>query len=336
MSHSTISIIIPVYRAMPFLAQCLESLLSQTIIDQMEIVCIDDCGGDGSVDYIRNLQNSHPRGSRVVLYSLDANRGASAARNFGVTKAEGEYIGFVDADDWCEPEMYQLLLDGARQYDAQWAYCLGQKEYADGTSFVLNQPAVASGSMQRSDRQILLTQGVAYFWTGLYSRQFLINGSISFPEGKFSEDSYFWYTVLMHSDSLAFVDKVGYHYRIQENSVSRRPDPTKAEQKQQMYSKLLSRFRGEGLYADSASELDYLYIKKGLLIPLIIKAINHPDTTTAYYRQMIAQAADDKVEIKHNAYFRHSLPYRILLAAFRFNGRLISRLLRLKYRTDPF
>lgn len=331
-----VSVIIPVYRAMPYLADCLESLLKQTIVDKMEIVCVDDCGGDESVQYITTLQQSHPKGHQIQLYSMPRNSGAAAARNYGLTKAVGDYVGFVDADDWCEKNMYRQLVDAVLQYKAQWGYCIGQKEYTDTHSEQLSQPRIANGELTSADRQRLLTHGVAYFWTGLYNRQFLINEAISFPEGKFSEDSFFWWTVLMHTSHIAAVDKVGYHYRIQNNSVSRRPDPTKAEQKQDMYCRLLGRLRSEGLYAAFAAELDYLYIKKGLLIPLLIKAINHPDTENAYYRQMIAQAAINNIDIANNKYMRRDIKARLLYRLFRANGKLTSRLLRLKYHSDPF
>ena len=331
-----ISVVVPIYRAMPFLKKCLDSLLSQKAVNDMEILCIDDCGGDDSVEYIVALMQSHPQKNRLRLYSMPHNSGASVARNYGLQMAQGEYVGFVDADDWCEVDMYSSLLEAVVREKTQWGYCIGQKDFANGASELLSQPAIPSGAITPDSRRKLLTEGVAYFWTGLYNRQFLINEAITFPDGKFSEDSYFWYTVLMHSESVAVIDSVGYHYNIQDNSVSRRPDITKAEQKQAMYSDFIDRMRSEDLYLNFALELDYLYIKKGLLIPLMIKAINHPDTTNSYYRQMIRQAATDKVDVAHNSYLQRNTKYRLLLSAFRISGQLVSKVLRQKFDIDPF
>lgn len=335
MAATLVSVVIPVYRAMPFLRRCLDSLLSQTVVGCMEIVCIDDCGGDDSVGYIKSLQLTH--GDNLLrLFSMPKNSGAAAARNFGLTKVRGEYIGFVDADDWCEPDMYESLLSAIRQYNADWAYCLAQKDFPNGRSQLFTQPRISCGNISDADRRLLLTKGIAYFTTGLYSRRFFTDLGLKFPNGKFSEDSYFWWTVLMHSQRLAVVDRVGYHYVIQDNSVSKRPDTDKAALKQSVYSELLLHFRSNRLYDAFAPEIDFLYIKKGLLIPLLIQAINCPETLPDATDRLLARAAADGINPSSNTYCRSDLRARLLYTAFVRTPRLISSLLRLKFRQDPF
>lgn len=330
-----ISIIVPVYKAMPYLEHCLESLLSQTVIDIIEILCVDDCGGDDSVDYIHKLQKNHTHGNHIKLFSMSSNSGASAARNFGLSKAQGLYVGFVDADDWCELDMYEKLYHSIEQSSVDWGYCLAQKEYEDGGSKVLLQPDIKNGTIPDDIRKRLLVKGVAYFWTGLYRREFLNINSITFPDGKFSEDSYFWWIVVMYSSSIIFVEEVGYHYVIQGNSVSKRPDPTKSEQKQEMYRKLIFRLRDAKLYDKYKKELDFLYVKKGLLIPMIIKAINHIDATSESYNEMINNALEIGVDLD-NSYIRRNLKIRLLLNMFIICPILLSKIFRIKYKQDPF
>lgn len=335
MTAPLVSIIVPVYRAMPFLPKCLDSLLLQSVIDRMEIICVDDCGGDGSAGYIRSVQER--RGDGVVrLFSMPQNMGAAAARNFGLGKARGRYVGFVDADDWCEPDMYGHLIDALESYDAEWAYCRAQKDFAGDRCRVFVQPGITGGLLSDSDRRLLLTRGIAYFTTGLYSRKFLADHGIMFPDGKFSEDSYFWWTVLMHSHRLAVVDRVGYHYVVQNDSVSRRPDPDKAVLKQSVYSSLVGYLRSNGLYDSFAAEIDYLYIKKGLLIPLLVQAINQPDTFPAVACRIFARTVSDGISISGNPYFRSDFRSRMLYLAFSRFPACFSRLLRLKFRQDPF
>ncbi len=331
-----ISIIVPIYKAMPHLQHCLRSLLSQNCIEQMEIVCVDDCGDDGSIEYIEMLQQEHSQGHRLRLCRMPHNSGASMARNQGLLQAEGNYVGFVDADDWCEPDMYERLYNAIQASDADWAFCLARKEWLNGEHRALTQPFIISGEFTDEMRRLLLLKGVAYFWTGLYNREFLLANALDFPLGKFSEDSYFWWLTVMHTERIAIVYKVGYHYLIQDNSVSKRPDATKAEQKQQMYGNLLSRLRSEGLYSDFRNEIDYMYIKKGLIIPLMIRAINHPDTDDAYYHKMIEVSHTDEVEVLGNPYFKGDYKLRLLFWGFSHCPKLISKLLRLKYKQDPF
>ena len=100
-----ISIIVPVYRVEPYLRQCIESILGQTYRD-IEVLLIDD----GSPDHSREICDEYAeKDGRVRVFHTE-NRGLSAARNLGLQEAKGEYIGFVDSDDWIEPEMYEVLL----------------------------------------------------------------------------------------------------------------------------------------------------------------------------------------------------------------------------------
>ena len=97
-----ISVIVPIYKVEPYLNQCVESILCQTYSD-LEILLIDD----GSPDRCGQICDEYEKqDSRVKAFHIQ-NQGLSAARNVGLQNAEGEYIGFVDSDDWIEPEMYE-------------------------------------------------------------------------------------------------------------------------------------------------------------------------------------------------------------------------------------
>ena len=93
-----ISIIVPVFNAEEYLAQCLDSILNQTYRD-LEILCINDGSCDGSIGILKKYKN---RDSRIVIIDKQ-NEGVSATRNVGLKKANGDYLMFVDADDWIEP-----------------------------------------------------------------------------------------------------------------------------------------------------------------------------------------------------------------------------------------
>lgn len=335
MNKPIISVIIPVYRAMPLLEHCLQSLLSQSIADCMEIICVDDCGGDGSVDFIKKLQ-SDDKGYSIRLLSMPQNGGASAARNYGLAHAVGDYVAFVDADDYCSLGMFEQLLAAIRRHSADWAFCLAQKEFASGKAELISQPAILSGLFADEERRLMLTSAVACFWTALYSRKFLSENNILFPNGKFSEDSYFWWLVVMLSERVAQVPEVGYHYIIQNNSVSRRPDEQKALLKEDMFLNLIADLRSRGVYTRFAEELDYLFIKKGLLIPLLIQAINLPDTKQVEYKSLIAKALNANIDIRSNRYFKSDVKSRLLYFVFSHFGKIASLVLRLKYKQDPF
>lgn len=331
-----LSIIIPLYNAEKYISACIESLFAQTIIEQIEILVVDDHGQDSSRAIVEQLQSQHLLGSRIRLLSTPQNSGAWAARNLGISEAKGQWIGFVDADDWCEVDMYKNLLEAVDVHNADWAYCLPQKEYITGRRELLVAPKISSGQLTEDNRRKLLVSGVAYFWTGIYNREFLIAKQIKFPNAKFSEDSYFWWMIVMHTTRIAIVDKVGYHYRIQSNSVSKRSDSTKSQQKQALYNTLIDRLRSEGLYDKHKSEIDYLYLKKGLLIPMLIQAINQPKNIAQQCNQMINIAQKQQIEITKNRYYKNDVKTKFLYFAFTHCPKILSSLLRLKFKQDPF
>lgn len=113
-----ISIIVPVYNQEKYLARCLNSILNQTY-KNLEVICIDDKSTDSTADIINQYKI---KDSRVVYYR-NIGKGVSAARNFGIEKANGEYIGFADSDDFVQPQMYEFLLKAVTDNNCEMAAC---------------------------------------------------------------------------------------------------------------------------------------------------------------------------------------------------------------------
>ena len=118
MMNSLISIIVPVYNVEKYISKCIESLINQTY-NNIEIIIIND----GSVDKTKTIceQFAHKDG-RIILINTE-NKGVSHARNIGIKKAKGDYIGFVDSDDFIEKEMYEKLIYNARENNAEICAC---------------------------------------------------------------------------------------------------------------------------------------------------------------------------------------------------------------------
>lgn len=112
-----VSVVVPVYNAEKYLRQCLDSVVGQTLRD-IEIILIDDGSADGSAEICR----SYLADSRVIYYRKE-NEGLAAARQDGMDRAGGEYIGFVDSDDWCEPDMFEKMYNAAKSNDSDIVYC---------------------------------------------------------------------------------------------------------------------------------------------------------------------------------------------------------------------
>ncbi len=115
---SLISIIVPVYNQEKYLSRCLDSILNQTY-KNLEIVCIDDKSTDASAEIIKRYAD---KDSRVVYYR-NTGKGVSSARNYGIEKAKGDYIGFVDSDDFIQPQMYEFMLRAIVENDCEMVAC---------------------------------------------------------------------------------------------------------------------------------------------------------------------------------------------------------------------
>ena len=135
-----ISVIVPVYNVEPYLASCLDSIISQTY-RELEILLIDD----GSQDEIGKICDRYAASDERIRVFHTENKGLSAARNFGLDRAEGEYIAFVDSDDRIEPDMYDTLLVALIETGADAAACGHFQESANGTVERSPKAAVLTG-----------------------------------------------------------------------------------------------------------------------------------------------------------------------------------------------
>ena len=113
-----ISIIVPVYNVEQYLERCVESLINQTY-KNIEIILVDDGATDNSGQLCDELAQRDPR---IVVYHK-VNGGLSDARNYGIDKASGDYIGFIDSDDFIDDDMYEVLLSNILEYNAFISFC---------------------------------------------------------------------------------------------------------------------------------------------------------------------------------------------------------------------
>ena len=209
-----ISVIVPVYNVAKYLPQCLESIICQSYQD-LEIIVVDD----GSTDESGKICDEYAlKDKRIRVYHLE-NQGLSAARNYGIAKAAGEYIAFLDSDDWIEPDMYKILFDLAEQTGADIVTCRFYQEYQNKTeeSFGPEKQFVVEGS------DILHTyifqRGICRdSWNNLFRTDLF--RSIRFPEGRSYEDYAIKPQLLQKAKKMVYTPACLLHYRNRENSLS--------------------------------------------------------------------------------------------------------------------
>lgn len=218
MKNSKVSIIVPVYKVENYLNKCIQSITDQTY-KNLEIILVDD----GSPDNCPQLcDNWAKQDSRIKVIHIN-NSGVAAARNAGLKVATGEYIGFVDSDDWIDKDMYEFLLnymcDGIDivrcsyrkiEQDIPEEFCNdGKKETLNSDEFLVK----------------LFTNNIlnSNCWCKLYRRSII--GDIKFPENiKIGEDHYFNYLIAKNADKIFTVNESKYNYLIRSSSVTNKTD----------------------------------------------------------------------------------------------------------------
>lgn len=208
-----ISIIVPIYKVEPYLRKCVDSILAQTYAN-IEVILVDD----GSPDGCPAICDEYVAKDRRVVVIHQENAGVSVARNAGLDTAKGEYIAFVDGDDWIEPDMYEVLYQVIKDSGADIAvssYC------GDG-----DRPVKADAgecrefSVAEAMRKILNGQWeLLCLWDRLFSRRII--EPIRFSSSlRLTEDGLFSIQALVRSNTIACIDYPCYHYVFRGDSAS--------------------------------------------------------------------------------------------------------------------
>lgn len=208
MEKDLISIIVPVYNVEAYLDRCMESILKQTY-KRLEIILVDD----GSTDSSGEKCDAYAKQDSRIKVIHKKNGGLSDARNAGLALATGDYIGYVDSDDWIEPDMYQSLYDACAEHDAELAVCRYFGEYQDRTE------AGGTGKIVPLSRDELLKiyisgndEYVIYnsVWSKLFKRELVAD--LIFPKGRNSEDIMYTTRAFCRLGRAAYIDRCLYHY----------------------------------------------------------------------------------------------------------------------------
>ncbi|MDO4501600.1 MAG: CDP-glycerol glycerophosphotransferase family protein [Coriobacteriia bacterium] len=204
-----VSVIVPVYNRAVDLAQSLPLLVEQTMADDLEVILVDDGSTDGSAEVLDQWQERYPELLRVYHR---ANGGAARARNFGLGRARGEYVGFVDADDLVDRTMFQKLYQSAVDQDADVATCgfyRTRKGWSTPFEYLVRRCYGASACQEPG----LLVHNSPYVWNKLFRRSFLIEHGLHFNEAlRIYEDFLFTYSALVLANRVTKVGECLYSY----------------------------------------------------------------------------------------------------------------------------
>lgn len=214
--EAMISVIVPVYKVEEYLAQCVDSILAQTYRN-LEVLLVDD----GSPDRSGELCDDYAQRDARVRAIHKENGGLSSARNAGLDAASGDYVAFVDSDDWIEPDAYEAMMAAMQKHDVK-IVCAGRYDVSgvDGHK--------EDGLCPEREEVVSSVElvGRIFHWDGMDSSavdklcaRSLFDG-IRYPVGKVVEDVPTTYRVMLRTDRIALIPKRMYNYLHRENSIS--------------------------------------------------------------------------------------------------------------------
>lgn len=208
-----VSIIVPVYNVEKYLRKCLDSLINQTLKD-IEIICINDGSTDKSLEILEEYKN---RDSRIILLNQE-NSGQSIARNNGIKKATGEYIGFVDPDDWVDLDYYEKLYNAASTNDTDIAVGGIIRVTGIKKKKFLNFEKETITDNTNLKFELCDVPEKSYVWNKIYKTEKLKEIGLEFEKGIFYEDCIFTPQALFFLGKMVTVPNTYYYYLRRGNS----------------------------------------------------------------------------------------------------------------------
>ena len=221
MKNPDISVIVPVYNVENYLEQCLNSILNQTF-SNIEIICVND----GSKDSSRKILEEYKKRDYRIKIVDKENRGLSSARNAGLKYAQGEFISFIDSDDWIDKTMLEKLYKNITGLNTDIAICAvhqfdERKQIIDDSNKYYTLEFFDKSFDDRAfcykDTKPFLMDVCVMAWNKLYRKSLIDRCSAKFPEGLIFEDGPFFFSLFFKTQRVSIVRDFLYYYRINRN-----------------------------------------------------------------------------------------------------------------------
>ena len=212
---TAVSVIIPVYNTEQYLKQCFDSVCNQTLKD-IEIICINDGSTDNSLQIIKEYANKY---NNIKIINIE-NAGCYKARNTGLETAVGEYIGFVDSDDYIELDMFEKMYLKAKKENADIVLCNFYTLFDKTKEIKETTFKKTIRLLEKTSNRLIGAEKVIFdysaIWNKIYKREFLIQNNIKFhPQLHMADDNFFHIVSLLKAKTIAHLQDALYYYRKQ-------------------------------------------------------------------------------------------------------------------------
>lgn len=243
-----VSVIVPIYNVEKYLEKCINSLLSQTLED-IQIILVND----GSKDNSGNIAKEYEKNNKDrVIYVEKENGGLSDARNYGLKYATGDFIAFLDSDDYIEKNAYEEMYNKAIEENADYVECDFIWEFP-------NKIRVDKQYPYKNKKEMLSFVRVVA-WNKLIKRQLITDNNLEFPKGLRYEDVEFTYKLIPFINKFAYVDKPFIHYVQRKGSIANVQNERTAEIFT-VLDNVIEFYKKNNIYEKYRDELEYNYAR---------------------------------------------------------------------------
>ena len=243
-----VSVIVPIYNVEKYLEKCINSLLSQTLED-IQIILVND----GSKDNSGNIAKEYEKNNKNrIIYVEKENGGLSDARNYGLKYATGDFIAFLDSDDYIEKNAYEEMYNKAIEENADYVECDFIWEFP-------NKIRVDKQYPYKNKKEMLSFVRVVA-WNKLIKRQLIIDNNLEFPKGLRYEDIEFTYKLIPFVNKFVYVDKPFIHYVQREGSIANVQNERTAEIFT-VLDNVIEFYKKNNIYEKYRDELEYNYAR---------------------------------------------------------------------------
>lgn len=244
-----VSVIVPFYNVEKYIEKCIKSLLNQTL-DDIEIILVNDGSKDNSASIAKRYWQEN---TEKIVYLEKENGGLGDARNYGIPYAKGEYIAFIDSDDYVEKDMYKQMLKKAEEEHSDMVECDFWWEYSE------NDKKEDIGILYEGKHEALVNARVVA-WNKLIRKDIINKYDIKFPKRYRYEDVEFFYKLNPYLKKISFVKKPFIHYIQRSNSLSNLQN----ERTREIFyvlDNVINYYKENNLYDEYKEELEYVYTR---------------------------------------------------------------------------
>ena len=274
MNSPKISIIVPVYNVEKFLERCLNSLINQSL-QNIEIICIND----GSKDSSQKILEDFARKDKRIIVINQENKGLSAARNRGLEKVSGEYIGFVDSDDWVDLDFFEKLYNAAKNNDCDMAASgmIRIKKFDKKFHLKFEKETITDNPNLKF--ALCDVPDMSYLCNKIYRKEFWMRNNFQFEEGIIYEDVILFPQILFYSNKLVTVPDTYYYYWRHSNTLVRNKSKKANKDSEYAHKKALEFIKEHNIDISSHEPVTKKYKFLGMTILKIRKKGNKQTTS---------------------------------------------------------